>query len=110
MQARLRDAERRIQQLEHALLEQGPTPRGTLAAFADQLRAFIANVLTRLNAVRYNLLWPESFVLTDPSRCILSPCRFDEDDDERRLTIAVALVAWICAVRILHQHLMARMG
>ena len=105
MQAALDSAERRIQLLEHA-----SQPRGTLAAFADQLRAFIANVLTRLNAVRYTLLWPESFVLTDPSRCILSPCRFDEDDDKRRLTIAVALVAWICAVRILHQHLMARMG
>ena len=112
MQALLQDAERRVQQLEHivALLKDAPTPRGTLAAFADQLRAFVANALARLYAVRYSLPCPESFELTGVCRCVLSPCRFHEDDEERRLTIAVALITFITAVKILHRRLLARMG
>ena len=109
MQARLQDAERRIQQLERALLEHAPTLRGTLAAFADYLRASIANALTRLNAVWYSLLWLESFVLTAFCNCNLIPCRFDEDDDERRLTIAVGLIAFICTAKILYHPFMASM-
>ena len=101
-----------MQELEHvvALLKDAPTPRGTLAAFADQLKAFIANALTRLNAVRYSLLWPESFELTAVCRCILPPCRFHEDVDERRLAIAAGLIAYVTAVRAVCEYFMARMG
>ena len=110
MQARLQDAQQHIQQLEHALLEQAPTPRGTLAAFADQLWTFMANALIRFNAIWYSLLWPESFELTAFCKCIFSPCRVREDDDKQQLTVVVGLYVFICAARVLHHRLMASTG